>query len=93
MSITPDFVSFEKRYESGENQVLFTRLAADLDTPVSLLLKLTSARKDAFILESVTGGEVRGRYSIVGMKPDMIWKCHGEKSYLNRSARFDSDAF
>ncbi len=93
MSITPDFVSFEKRYKAGENQIIFTRLAADLDTPVSLLLKLTNARKDAFILESVTGGEVRGRYSIVGMKPDLIWKCHGKKSYLNRKARFDSDAF
>ena len=93
MSITPDFAIFEKHYESGENQIIFTRLAADLDTPVSLLLKLTNARKDAFILESVTGGEVRGRYSIVGMKPDLIWKCHGKKSYLNRSARFDSDAF
>ena len=55
MSITPDFAIFEKRYESSENQIIFTRLAADLDTPVSLLLKLTNARKDAFILESVTG--------------------------------------
>ena len=93
MSITPDFTNFEKNYETGKNQVIYTRLAADLDTPVSLLLKLTNARKDSFILESVTGGEVRGRYSIIGMKPDLIWKCYGTKSYLNRSARFESDAF
>ena len=93
MSIIPDFTSFERRYEAGKNQIIFTRLAADLDTPVSLLLKLTNARKDAFILESVTGGEVRGRYSIIGMKPDLIWKCDGKKSFLNRSARFESDAF
>ncbi|UWQ43078.1 anthranilate synthase component I [Leisingera aquaemixtae] len=93
MALTPDFDSFAKAYEAGENQVVYTRLAADLDTPVSLMLKLTGAQKDAFMLESVTGGEVRGRYSIIGMKPDLVWRCHGEQSALNRSARFDADDF
>ncbi|OIQ32995.1 MAG: anthranilate synthase component I [Roseobacter sp. MedPE-SWchi] len=93
MALTPDFESFATAYESGENQVVYTRLAADLDTPVSLMLKLTGAQKDAFMLESVTGGEVRGRYSIIGMKPDLVWRSHGEASSLNRSARFDSEAF
>ncbi|WP_291726623.1 anthranilate synthase component I [Leisingera sp. F5] len=93
MALTPDFDTFSKAYEAGENQVVYTRLAADLDTPVSLMLKLTGAQKDAFMLESVTGGEVRGRYSIIGMKPDLVWRCHGEQSALNRSARFDADDF
>ncbi|MEX0307707.1 MAG: anthranilate synthase component I [Ruegeria sp.] len=93
MALTPDFETFARAYETGENQVVYTRLAADLDTPVSLMLKLTGAQKDAFMLESVTGGEVRGRYSIIGMKPDLIWRCHGEASALNRSARFDAEAF
>ncbi|MFW8593184.1 anthranilate synthase component I [Cribrihabitans neustonicus] len=93
MALTPDFDTFAKAYEAGENQVVYTRLAADLDTPVSLMLKLTGAQKDAFMLESVTGGEVRGRYSIIGMKPDLIWRCRGETSALNRSARFDAEDF
>ncbi|MCE8511629.1 anthranilate synthase component I [Ruegeria pomeroyi] len=93
MALTPDFETFARAYEAGENQVVHTRLAADLDTPVSLMLKLTGAQKDAFMLESVTGGEVRGRYSIIGMKPDLIWRCHGEQSALNRQARFDPDGF
>ncbi|EBA17978.1 anthranilate synthase component I [Roseobacter sp. SK209-2-6] len=93
MALTPDFDAFAKAYEAGENQVVYTRLAADLDTPVSLMLKLTGAQKDAFMLESVTGGEVRGRYSIIGMKPDLVWRCRGETSELNREARFDADAF
>ncbi len=93
MELTPTFADFAKGYDAGENQVVYTRLAADLDTPVSLMLKLTGAARDAFVLESVTGGEVRGRYSIVGMKPDLIWQCHGETSRLNRDARFDGDAF
>ena len=93
MALTPDLDTFSKAYETGENQVVYTRLAADLDTPVSLMLKLTGAQKDAFMLESVTGGEVRGRYSIIGMKPDLVWRCRGEQSSLNRSARFDADDF
>ncbi|MFP5509506.1 MAG: anthranilate synthase component I [Alphaproteobacteria bacterium] len=93
MELTPDFDTFARAYEAGHHQVVYARLAADLDTPVSLMLKLSGASKDAFMLESVTGGEVRGRYSIIGMKPDLVWQCHGTASRLNRHARFDPDAF
>lgn len=91
--MTPDFKTFEAAYEAGANQVVYTRLTADLDTPVSLMLKLTGAGKHAFLLESVTGGEVRGRYSIVGMNPDVIWDCTGTQSRINRTARYDDTAF
>jgi anthranilate synthase component 1 len=93
MALLPDYDSFARDYDAGNNQVVYARLAADLDTPVSLMLKLAGAGKDAFMLESVTGGEVRGRYSIVGMNPDLIWECHGDKSRVNRKARFDPDGF
>ncbi|MEL7027179.1 MAG: anthranilate synthase component I [Pseudomonadota bacterium] len=92
--ILPTFSDFATGFEAGENQIVFTRLAADLDTPVSLMLKLGGADgRDAFVLESVTGGEVRGRYSIIGVKPDVIWECRGETSRINRVARFDRNAF
>jgi len=91
--LTPDFAEFEAGWNRGENQVVYARLAADLDTPVSLMLKIAGPRKDSFMLESVTGGEVRGRYSIVGTKPDLIWQCRGETSRINREARFDDAAF
>ncbi len=93
MTIEPSFDSFARGYGAGKNQVVFTRLAADLDTPVSLMLKLAQARVDSFMLESVTGGEVRGRYSVIGMKPDLIWQCHGTSSRTNRAARYDPEAF
>ncbi|MEQ8292105.1 MAG: anthranilate synthase component I [Marinovum algicola] len=93
MELTPSFETFAEGYEAGRNQVVYARLAADLDTPVSLMLKLTGAAQDAFMLESVTGGEVRGRYSIIGMKPDLIWQCHGTTSRINRQARYDGAAF
>ncbi len=93
MSLTPEFDSFARAYEAGQPQIVYTRLAADLDTPVSLMLKLSGAAENAFMLESVTGGEVRGRYSIIGMKPDLIWRCRGDTSEVNRAARYDPDAF
>ena len=93
MALEPEYSAFEAGYSAGQNQVVYTRLAADLDTPVSLMLKLSGARADAFMLESVTGGEVRGRYSIIGMKPDLIWECRGEKARINRNARFDRSTF
>ncbi|MFA7434597.1 MAG: anthranilate synthase component I [Gemmobacter sp.] len=93
MALIPDFAGFEAGWNAGRNQLVHARLAADLDTPVSLMLKLAEARADTFMLESVTGGEVRGRYSVVGMKPDLIWQCHGGESRINRDARFDRDTF
>ncbi|ABD54799.1 anthranilate synthase component I [Jannaschia sp. CCS1] len=93
MAQLSDFEAFRAGWERGENQLVHARLAADLDTPVSVMLKLTDAGRDAFILESVTGGEVRGRYSIIGMKPDLVWECRGDASRLNRAARYDRETF
>ena len=93
MNIVPSFEEFAAKYEAGDNQLVYSRLAADLDTPVSVMLKLSAAQKDSFILESVTGGEIRGRYSIIGLRPDLIWRCHGNTSELNREARFDPKSF
>jgi anthranilate synthase component 1 len=92
-ALSPDLAGFEAAWARGENQLVWARLPADLDTPVSLMLKLGEARADTFMLESVTGGEVRGRYSIVGMKPDLIWRCRGTQVEINREARFDATAF
>jgi anthranilate synthase component 1 len=93
MQLTPSFEDFEPGHAAGRNQVVWARLAADLDTPVSLMLKLGQAGTNSFMLESVTGGEVRGRYSIIGMKPDLIWECRGRESRVNRAARYDPNAF
>jgi anthranilate synthase component 1 len=93
MAFFPDQADFSDGWEAGRNQVVYTRIAADLDTPVSLMLKLAYAEPMSFMLESVTGGEVRGRYSIIGMKPDLVWECRGTASRVNRAARYDPDGW
>ncbi|MCW0231999.1 MAG: anthranilate synthase component I [Ferrovibrio sp.] len=93
MKITPDYASFAQRYMAGEAQVLSTQLVADLETPVSAFLKLADTRPWSCLLESIEGGAVRGRYSIIGLKPDLLWRCRGQKAEINRTARFDQSAF
>lgn len=91
MQLSPEFPQFEAEWAAGRNQLVTIRLAADLDTPVSLMLKLAEAAPQSFMLESVTGGELRGRYSIVGMKPDLVWECRDGQARINRQARFSQD--
>ncbi len=93
MKAEPGFVDFIQRYDAGEAQLVWTGLVADLETPVSVMLKLADGRPYSFLLESVEGGAVRGRYSIIGLKPDLIWRCHGERAEINRTARAELEAF
>jgi anthranilate synthase component I len=93
MSILPELQAFTPVYESGKPQLVWTTLVADLETPVSAYLKLADGRANSFLLESVEGGSVRGRYSIIGFKPDVIWRCIKGQAEINRRARTDQHSF
>ena len=89
----PAFEAFAQSYEADRAQVVWRKAVSDLDTPVSAYLKLVGGRKNAFLLESVEGGENLGRYSIIGYKPDLIWKATGDAVEVNDKAASDPDAF
>ena len=93
MQVDPDFTAFTKTYDAGAPQVVWTNLVADLDTPVSVMLKLAHGQPYSFLFESVEGGAARGRYSFIGMKPDLIWRCYGARAEINRRARVDHNAW
>jgi len=93
MTPATSFESFRPLYDQGRPQLVWTKLVADLETPVSAMLKLADGKPNSFLLESVEGGDQRGRYSFIGLKPDVIWRAHGDKAELNRSALHDPDAF
>jgi anthranilate synthase component 1 len=93
MIIEPASEDFAARYDSGAPQVVWTHLVADLETPVSAFLKVASDRPPAFLFESVEGGAVRGRYSIIGLEPDLIFRTRGAIAEINRTAAQDKDAF
>ena len=93
MQLTPDFARFETLYNAGQGQLVSTSLVADLETPVSAMMKLAEGRPYSILLESVEGGAIRGRYSIIGTKPDLVWRSIGGQAYINRRARFDRHGF
>jgi anthranilate synthase component 1 len=93
MQIEPSEDAFAARYLRGEAQVVWTTLVADLETPVSAFLKLGGGKAMSFLLESVEGGAVRGRYSIIGLEPDLIWRSQHGAASINRMARTRPDAF
>src|SRR5580704_7620646 len=93
MQIEPSASAFAANYARGTTQVVWTTLVADLDTPVSAFLKTGADKKLSFLLESVEGGAVRGRYSIIGLEPDAVWRARGTRAEINRNARSEPDAF
>ncbi len=93
MLIEPSADVFARRHKAGEPQVAWTRLVADLETPVSAMLKLSAGRKHCFLLESVEGGAVRGRYSMIGIDPDLVFRAFGARAEINRSPAADPAAF
>ncbi len=90
MRISPDFQEFEARYQANQPQLVSERVIADLDTALSLFAKITQGDKNTFILESVTGGENSARFSILGLKPDLIFRASNTKAEINRSALYDN---
>jgi anthranilate synthase component 1 len=93
MQIDPPESAFAERYRRGQPQVVWCTLVADLETPVSAFLKLGTGKPMSFLLESVEGGAVRGRHSIIGIEPDLIWRTNNAKAEINRGARAKPDQF
>ena len=93
MQVEPSFEEFQHRHALDRPVLVWTTLVADLETPVSAMLKLADGRPLSFLLESVEGGEKIGRYSVIGIKPDLVWRCFGDRAEVNRIARTDAHAF
>src|SRR5215510_9866902 len=87
MQIEPSPSAFAELHARGQSQVVWTTLVADLETPVSAFLKVASGKPMSFLLESVEGGAVRGRYSVIGLEPDVVWRAVGATAEINRAPR------
>jgi anthranilate synthase component 1 len=90
---SPSHAAFRQAYEAGHGTLIWTTGVADLETPVGAYMKLAAGRQNSFLLESIEGGAARSRYSIIGMAPDLVWRCRGGRAELNRNARSAPHAF
>ncbi len=89
----PSHAAFREAYEAGRATLVWATGVADLETPVAAYLKLAAGKPHSFLLESIEGGAARSRYSIIGMVPDLIWRCREGRAELNRNARSAPHAF
>ena len=87
------FESFATAYDAGRSQIVFRRVVADLETPIGAYLKLSEGRRNTFLLESVQDGATKGRYSMIGLDPDIILKVEAGKASINRNAAVKPDGF
>jgi anthranilate synthase component 1 len=86
---SPAVEEFAKAYADGGG-VVWTRRIGDLETPVSALMKLGADKPGSLLLESVQGGEFRGRYSIIGVKPDLVWRVREGRAETSRGGFADA---
>ncbi|WP_292927755.1 chorismate-binding protein [Novosphingobium sp. PASSN1] len=78
---------------AGRPALVWRKLIADTETPVGAALKLMQPGRGDFLLESVEGGEVRGRYSLLGLDPDLVFRAEGSAAVINRNWQTDREAF
>jgi anthranilate synthase component 1 len=78
---------------AGRPGFVWRRQVADTETPVAAALKLIEPGRGDFLLESVEGGTTRGRHSLIGLAPDLVFRAHGQRAEVNRDWSSDRDAF
>ncbi len=88
-----EYADFAKNYDRGMGQILWRRIVADLDTPVGAFLKLSKNKKNNFLLESIEGGVTKGRFSIIGLDPDIILKVAQKRVEISHQAPHGQENF
>lgn len=78
---------------AGEPALVWRKIIADTETPVGAAVKLISEGRGDFLLESVEGGEIRGRYSLLGLDPDLVFRAAGTEAAINADWQNDREAF
>ncbi|GLS99598.1 anthranilate synthase component I [Sphingobium jiangsuense] len=88
-----DIAAIRASLDAGRSALLWRKQIADTETPISAALKLMQPERGDFLLESVEGGSVRGRFSLLGIAPDLVFRAEGDKAQLNRHWQTDRAAF
>ncbi|HWW63183.1 MAG TPA: anthranilate synthase component I [Sphingomonadaceae bacterium] len=78
---------------AGRPALVWRRQVADVDTPVAAAIKLIEPHRGDFLLESVEGGATRGRYTLLGLSPDLVFRARGRSAEINRRWASDREAF
>jgi anthranilate synthase component I len=91
--VTRDDSAARAALAAGRPAIVWRSLVADTETPVSAFLKLHEPGRGDYLLESVEGGRSRGRYSLIGLAPDLVFRAHFDAAAINRRWQVERDAF
>jgi len=83
--IRPDYKEFLRLSRGATLVPVAKSISADLLTPVSAFLAVSEGEPDAFLLESVEGGEKVGRYTFLGVRPFLRLESRGDEITIERS--------
>src|ERR1051326_2425411 len=83
----PDYNEFSRLARTATLVPVAKTVAADLRTPVSAFLSVAADEPNAFLLESVEGGEKIGRYTFLGARPYMILRARGRQITIERTGK------
>src|ERR1041385_5975078 len=86
-NIRPTRERVAQLFQQGDLVPVYRTLPADLETPVSVYLKLAQGGEASFLLESVEGGEQVARFSFLGVNPAAILSAHGAQITETRSGK------
>ncbi|RMB36099.1 anthranilate synthase component I [Sphingomonas sp. PP-F2F-G114-C0414] len=86
-------MSAREALAEGRPALIWRRQVADTETPVAAALKLIEPGRGDFLLESVEGGAIRGRHSLIGLAPDLLFRAHGHRAEINRQWATDRETF
>ena len=92
-SISPQQDTVTRQLNAGNPVLVWAEAPADLLTPVAAMLKLKREGEPCFLLESVEKGETRGRYSVIGLMPDIIWRAFGNQAEIAYASRMECRFF
>jgi len=87
MEYFPNIDEFTAQYLNGKGQLVYQKLIADTETPITASLKLMQTYSPFFLLESVEKAENKGRYSIIGLSPDLIFRCDEYRAEISENGR------
>ena len=88
--IRPDFKEFSQLAREATLVPVVKSISADLLTPVSAFLAIAEDEPDAFLLESVEGGEKIGRYTFLGVRPFLRLESRGSQIRIERGRKVET---
>jgi anthranilate synthase component 1 len=91
--LASDPQAHQETLAAGRPALVWRTQIADTETPVAAALKLIEPGRGDFLLESVEGGATRGRHSLIGLAPDLVFRAHGNSAEINRNWASDRAGF